>query len=181
MRLDAAILAAAERQLRERGYAEMSMESVAAEAGTTVPTLRRRYDSKASLATAVIDSLRIEPLRTRAAATPRDRALAVLENFRRNLERPHSMALLGTLLAEESRNPPLLEQFRSRLLRTRRALLADALRAGVEAGELPADTDVELVVSMLVGSFYARYIGSGRIPRDWPRRALDQLWPELGR
>src|SRR5512142_985083 len=65
-RLDAAILIAAEHQLEEKGYSGMSMESVAAAAGTTVPTLRRRYPNKMDLVAAVVDSLRIEPLPRRA-------------------------------------------------------------------------------------------------------------------
>jgi AcrR family transcriptional regulator len=52
--LDRAILAAAERQLRELGYARMSLESVAAAAGTTVPSVRRRFRDKAGLAASVI-------------------------------------------------------------------------------------------------------------------------------
>ena len=44
--LDRAILAAAEQQLREAGYAGMSLESVAAAAGTTVPAVRRRFRGK---------------------------------------------------------------------------------------------------------------------------------------
>jgi AcrR family transcriptional regulator len=175
--LDAAILAEAEKQLRERGYGEMSLESVAAGAGTTVPALRRRYSNKVSLATAVVDSLRIEPIRTRTEAPPRERAVAILENFRRNLEREHSMALLGTLLAEEGRNPQLLERFRARLVKARRQVLADALRAGIAAAELPEDMDVDVTVNMLIGSFYARYISHGRIPHDWSRRIMHQIWP----
>jgi AcrR family transcriptional regulator len=177
LRLDASILAEAEKQLRERGYSDMSLESVAAGAGTTVPALRRRYNSKAALATAVVDSLRIEPLRTRTGAPPRKRALAVLENFRRNLEREHSMALLGTMLVEEGRNPELLERFRARLVKARRKLLTDALQAGIAASELPAGTDVDVTVNLLIGSFYARYISHGRISHDWPRRIMDQIWP----
>jgi AcrR family transcriptional regulator len=177
LRLDASILAEAEKQLRERGYSEMSLDSVAAGAGTTVPALRRRYNSKAALATAVVDSLRIEPLRTRAGAPPRERALAVLENFRRNLEREHSMALLGTMLVEEGRNPQLLERFRARLVKARRGLLADALQAGIAAAELPIGTDVEVTVNLLIGSFYARHISHGRIPHDWSRRIMHQIWP----
>jgi len=46
--LDRAILAAAEQQLGEPGYARMSLESVAAAAGTTVPSVRRRFGSKAA-------------------------------------------------------------------------------------------------------------------------------------
>jgi AcrR family transcriptional regulator len=176
-KLDAAILAEAEKQLRERGYGEMSLDSVAAGAGTTVPALRRRYDNKVSLAMAVVDSIRIEPLRTGTGAPPRERALAILENFRRNLARGHSMALLGTMLVEEGRNPQLLGRFRARLVKVRRQLLADTLRAGIAAGELPKDTDVDVAVNMLIGSFYAHYISRGRIPADWSHRIMEQIWP----
>ena len=154
----------------------MSLESVAAAAGTTVPSLRRRYRSKQELGAAVVDSLRADPL-AKAAGPPRAQALAVLENFRHNLERPRSLALLGTLLSEEERSPELLERFRSRLVGPRRALLAEALNAGVAAGDLAPTTDVDVAVSMLVGSFYARYLSHGRIPRNWPRRVLGQIWP----
>jgi hypothetical protein len=101
----------------------------------------------------------------------------VLENFRVNLEREHSMALLGTLLAEEQRNPELLQRFRSRLVKPRRTLLADALKAAIRDGELAPETDVEATVTMMIGSFYARYVSHGRIPRDWPRRLVRQIWP----
>jgi AcrR family transcriptional regulator len=155
----------------------MSLESVASEAGTTVPTLRRRHRDKASLAAAVVDSLRVTPLASHDAS-PRAQALAVLENFWSNLQRPHSLALLGTLLAEEQRSPELLERFRTRLVGPRRAMLADALRGGVKSGELPPTLDAQVAASMLIGSFYARYISHGRIPRNWPGRVLALLWPQ---
>jgi AcrR family transcriptional regulator len=175
--LDRAILAAAEDQLRGLGYAVMSMESIARAARTTVPSVRRRYSDKSDLAGAVIDSMRISPLAD-GGGTPRERALVILENFRRNLSRPHSMALLGTLLTEEDRHPELLERFRDRLVGPRRALLASAVSDGLDTGELPAATDVDAVVGMLVGSFYATYVANGHVPRDWPSRVMSQLWPE---
>lgn len=175
--LDSAVLAAAERLLREGGYAGMSLEAVAAAAGTTVPAVRRRHRDRAALAAAVVDSLRVEPL-PMAAGAPRAAVLAVLENFRRNLGRPGSLALLGTLLAEEERHPELIERFRARLVRPRRELLRRTLTAGKAAGDLPARTEVDAVVNLLIGSFYARYVSSGSIPRDWPRRVLDEVWPQ---
>src|ERR1700749_4549920 len=66
--LDRAIMAAAEQQLRELGYAGMSLESVAAAADTTVPTVRRRFSGKAALAAAVIGSLRIAGLPAQGGA-----------------------------------------------------------------------------------------------------------------
>ena len=175
-RLDPAIIDAAERQLRERGYGGTTLESVAAAAGTTVPSLRRRYRDKSELAAAVIDSLRIDPLPT-PKGPPRSQALRILDNFDRNLRRPNSMALLATLLAEEARRPELIERFRERLARPRRQALREALQLGIAAGELADDLDLDVAVNMLIGSFYARYVSHGTIPANWSRRALAQLWP----
>jgi AcrR family transcriptional regulator len=174
--LDGAILAAAEQQLRELGYARMSLESVAAAAGTSVPSLRRRFRGKADLAASVVGSLRIADLPAVAGA-PRARALAVLRNFHDNLRRPDSLAIVGTLLAEERHHPELLSAFRSRLVEPRRALLRDALADGLEAGELPTSADPEVLASMLIGSFYARYLAGSAIPDDWAERTLRQAWP----
>ena len=177
--LDPAILAAAEQQLRELGYARMSLESVAAAAGTTVPSVRRRFRGKADLAASVIGSLRIADLPA-AAGGPRARALAILRNFQDNLRRPDSLAIVGTLLAEERHHPELLGTFRSRLVEPRRALLRDALADAIESGELPRSADPEVLASMLIGSFYARYLAASVIPGDWAERTLEQAWPERG-
>ena len=175
--LDSAILAAAGQQLGELGYARMSLESVAAAAGTTVPSVRRRFGSKAALAEAVIRSLRVAELPA-LAGPPRARALAILENFRRNLLTENAMAVLGTLLAEQRRHPELLEIFRTRLAGPRRGLLRQALMDGVTAGELPSPADPDVLTNMLIGSFYARYIGTSDLPGDWPQRTLQAIWPD---
>lgn len=175
--LGRAILAAAEQQLGELGYARMSLESVAAAAGTTVPSVRRRFGSKAALAEAVIRSLRVAGLPT-PAGPPRARALAILENFHRNLLRDNAMAVLGTLLAEERRHPGLLETFRTRLAGPRRAMLHRALADGITAGELPGSADPDVLVNLLIGSFYARYIATSELPENWPHRALGSVWPD---
>lgn len=176
--LDGRILAAAEQRLREHGYAGLSIEAVAAAAGTSVPSVRRRYRDRPALAAAVIDAWRAEPLPA-PRGSPRRRALAVLENFGRNLALGDSMPLLGTLLAEEGRHPELIGRFRASLVKPRRAMLADAIADGVREGELPRDTEVEAVVNMLIGSFYARHIARGAIPRDWAARVLRQTWPPV--
>jgi AcrR family transcriptional regulator len=175
--LNDALISAAERQLRTRGYARTSLRSIADEAGTTVPSLLRRYPDKAALAISVVDSLRIEPLAV-PAGEPRDQALAVLVNFNTNLRRPNSMALLGTLLAEERQTPQLLQRFRARLSAPRRQLLRQILAAGISTGALASHVDPDAAADMLVGSFYARYVSKGSIPRDWPSTVLAQLWPE---
>jgi len=170
--LDDAILAAAARQLGELGYARMSLASVASAAGTTVPSLRRRYPSKEELVAAVIGSLRVDEPPSEAP-TPRAHALAILENFHGNLRAVPAMAILGSLLAEETRHPELLHHFKTRLVEPRRALLREAL----VAGGFPDSPDLDVITSMLVGSFYGRYVTVAGIPGDWPSRVLSAVWP----
>jgi AcrR family transcriptional regulator len=173
--LDRAILSAAARQLGELGYARMSLESVAAAAGTTVPSLRRRYRDKAELAAAVIGSLRVEEPPA-GAPSPRAFALAILENFHRNLRATPALAILGSLLVEEERHPELLHIFKTRLVEPRRALLRQALAVG----DLPDSVDLDALTSMLIGSFYGRYVTIAGIPDDWPDRVLSAIWPPHG-
>jgi AcrR family transcriptional regulator len=170
--LDRAILSAAARQLGDLGYARMSLESVAAAAGTTVPSLRRRYRNKAELAAAVIGSLRAEEPPA-GAPSPRAHALAILENFHSNLRATPALAILGSLLAEEERHPELLRLFRTRLVEPRRALLRQALAAG----DLPGSADLDALTSMLIGSFYGRYLTVAGLPGNWPDRVLSAIWP----
>jgi len=170
--LDRAILSAAARQLGELGYARMSLESVAAAAGTTAPSLRRRYRNKAELAAAVIGSLRVEEPPA-DAPSPRAHALAILENFHSNLQAIPALAILGSLLAEEERHPELLHLFKTRLVEPRRALLRQALAAG----DLSESADLDALTSMLIGSFYGRYVTIAGIPDDWPDRVLSAIWP----
>jgi len=169
--LDSAILSAAARQLGELGYARMSLEAVAAAAGTTVPSLRRRYSSKAELVAAVIGSLRVEEPPA-SGPTPRAHALAILQNFDRNLRATPALAILGSLLVEEERHPELLRLFATRIVEPRRALLRRALAAG-----LPESADLDALTSMLIGSFYGRYVTVDGIPDEWPDRVLTALWP----
>jgi AcrR family transcriptional regulator len=170
--VDRAILSAAACQLGDLGYARMSLESVAATAGTTVPSLRRRYRNKAELVAAVIGSLRVEEPPA-GAPTPRAHALAILENFHNNLRSIPALAILGSLLAEEERHPELLKLFKTRLVEPRRALLRQALAAG----DLPESADLDALTSMLIGSFYGRYVTVAGIPDDWPDRVLSAIWP----
>lgn len=150
----------------------MSMESVATGAGTSIPSLRRRYRTKAELVGAVIDSMRVTepPL---SGPDPRAHALAILQNFHHNLRSSSAMAIVGSLLTEEARHPELLARFKTRLVEPRRALL----RAALEAGDLPRSSDFDALTSLLIGSFYGRYVTLDGIPEGWPARVLDAIWP----
>jgi len=173
--LDRRILDAALDQMREVGYAGMSVEQVARAAGVPKPTLYRRWASKPDLATAALARLQSQEPPPRGG-TARDEVLAILREFGRNLTRPHGLAMIGTLLAEETRHPELIELFRTRIVDRRRAIIRDALKRGRERGELRDDVDLEAVTSLLVGSFYGRHLTGKGIPRTWASRVVATVW-----
>jgi AcrR family transcriptional regulator len=175
-RLDAAILTAAGTLLARNGYATMSLEAVAALAGTTMPALRRRYDSKADLIAAVIVSLRTSPLPA-PTESPREDALAVLRDMNRAMLHENAMTVVGSLLAEQHHHPELLSLYRTHITESRRGALRGALARGIRAAQLPADLDVDAVTSMLCGALYGQYLTTTGLSEEWADRTLAILWP----
>lgn len=174
--LDAAILAAAQRHLGERGYTGMSIQGVAAAAGTSAPSLRRRYRDKLELAMASIDAMRTQSLPAKAK-DPRAEILAILRNTHDTMITGNGLAILVAVVTEQTRHPELLANFRRQIVDPLRARLRDALSAGVETGQLPAGVDLDTRVSMLTGSLYAHYLNGQPLPQDWAERALHVIWP----
>lgn len=168
---DASVLDAALAQLAEGGYARLSVEAVAAAAGTTKPTVYRRWPSKEALAVAALAHLQAQDAPTPSGDTEAD-LVKLLRDFRRKLLRPNGMAMIGTLLAEEGHTPELLELFRENIVRPRRDGLLAVLSAAAERRELMPDADLDAAVNLLIGSFYARYLSDGAIPADWPERVV---------
>ena len=170
--VDDAILGAALRLLAERGYAGLSLDGVAAAAGVGKPTLYRRWSSKADLATAAL-AHRIDVEKQASGRVSSERALTfLLQNLRERLLRPNSMALVGTLLAEEKRTPELMALFRERIWRRRSTMLREVLERGRARGEIRADADVEATIDLLIGSIYARYLSGAGVPKSWPERIV---------
>lgn len=108
--VDQRILAAALQLMAQSGYVRMSMEQVSTVAQVTKPTIYRRYPSKMQLAlSAVVAYCAQEP--PIDSGDTRGDLIAQMENFRRGLDRPNGMAMLGTVLAEEHETPELLASF----------------------------------------------------------------------
>lgn len=169
------ILEAALRLLARDGYERMSLDDVAAEAGASKPTIYRRWASKADLATAALRTLQLSEPAVSTGSTPGD-LTAALDNFRRSLLRPNGMALVGTVLAEESHTPELLALFRERLVAPRRAQLRAILERARNSGELRDGVNLDVVTSALVGAVYARYLAASAVPAAFAAEVVDSLW-----
>jgi AcrR family transcriptional regulator len=169
--LDHAILDATLRQLAEHGYTRASVDAIAAEAGTTKPAIYRRWPSKEALAIAAVAHLQAqdEPAPTGDVEADLVRLLA---DFRKKLLRPNGMSLIGTVLAEESHVPALMELFRRNVVQPRRRGLLAILEAARQHKQLRPDADLDAAVNLLVGSFYARYLTGEEVTPDWPERVV---------
>jgi hypothetical protein len=98
-----------------------------------------------------------------------------LDGVRRN----YGVSLAGTLLMEEPYNPRLLELFRERMVTPQRRIVAKTIQDGIDRGEIRPDVDVERVLDLVLGAFFAAVFASGRPGPDWPEATVDALWPAL--
>jgi AcrR family transcriptional regulator len=171
--LDEAILDAALAEMARVGYTRMTVGAVAAAAGTTKPSVYSRFASKELLATSAIAQMRRRTPRPRLSSDVRADLVAELRLFRAGALRPFGMSMLGSVLAEEHETFELLRLFREQVIAPRRASLRRILEAARADGQIAAAADVELGISMLVGSLYALYSAGSPVPRDWPERVAD--------
>lgn len=174
-RIDAAIVAATLRLLDEQGYQRMSIASVAEAAGVGRPAVYRRFGSKAELVVAAIQHMTSGPepaLPQASRAALRALLLAAGGAF----ASPATIAVLGSLLAEQRRDPALLAAFRARIFDPHRAAVHRVLERGVVRGEVAPDADREVVDSLLFGGLLARAMLDEPVDAAWIDRTLDQAW-----
>jgi AcrR family transcriptional regulator len=137
--LERAIFDAVLAELGEHGFARLSVEGVAARAGTGKSSLYRRWPTKTDL---VVDTLRhaLPPTATAAprTGTLRDDLVVVLRRMADTLDGPIGAAM-ASLIASSRDHPELLAAVRQRVIEPRRAWLRAVLAAGVECGEVRPD------------------------------------------
>ncbi|HEU5025412.1 MAG TPA: TetR/AcrR family transcriptional regulator [Spirillospora sp.] len=183
--IEHAIIQAARKRLSSDGYSQMTIGDIAADAGVTRPTLYRRWATKYDL---VVDALKYG-LRMQREAYPAidwDR-LEPVDAFREAVRRldpcynnKAAMALHGNFMAEAEREPGLLEQLREHGVRPRCDELLTTLELLKERGAVRPDIDVDTVVTLCFGSFFADYLRTGESPgSDFADRIVGTLWPAI--
>ena len=174
-RVDAAILGAALQLLSEVGYQQLSIAAVASAAGIGRPAVYRRYRSKADL---VADAI----LHITTGAEPDlpsdpQAALRVLLSAAGGaLSEPDVTEVLGSLLAEQRRDPELLAAFRARVFDPRRLVIHRVVEQGIDGGEIARDADREAIDGLLFGALLARAILGEPMDAAWIERVIDQAW-----
>jgi AcrR family transcriptional regulator len=179
-RADQAILDAALDAFAEFGAEGVSCEGVAARAGVGKATIYRRWPGKEDLLIAALSALK-SPLPEPGGQSVRDDLIAMVTVMVRDSDDPRYARQFAMLHGEGERYPRLLARYKETAVEPRRETVRQAIRHGIETGELRGDTDVEIAMLTLMGAVMARmkHDYGGAAP-DYAARVVDQLLRGIG-
>jgi AcrR family transcriptional regulator len=156
-----AILEATRELLLERGYANVTIEGIAARAGVGKQTIYRWWPSRAAL---VLEAY----LTGQEAVQPPAEGSSVHEDVRALLgwliavlAEPTGGPVVAGLVSDLQHDADLAEGFRRDVVPARREGMIAALERGRVRGEIREDVDLELAVDALHGAVFYRLLLSG--------------------
>lgn len=178
-RADAAILGATLAVLAEVGPTGLSVEEVAARAGVGKTTIYRRFATKDDLVVAALASLN-ESLPTELVdGDVRDSLVTMVTGWWTQQSDSQSGQLFPRVLAHAKTNPRMFCSFYDQVIEPRRDLYRAVIRRAVDRGELRADTDVELMTTLIISSsvytLQVRSSGRDAAPGAGPADFVDAI------
>lgn len=153
------LLNAAVELLEEGGYAAASVAAITERAGVAAGALYRHFPSKAELFVEVFRKMAEEALAhlreaSGVSGTAADKLDAIVREYTSySLSQPRLAWALGYEPVD-----PLVDAERLAYRQTYRERLAELLRHGIEAGELP-EQDAELTAASLIGAISEALVG----------------------
>jgi AcrR family transcriptional regulator len=178
-RADRAILGTTLELLAEVGPTALSVEEVASRAGVGKTTIYRRFATKDDLVVAALASLN-ESLPTEVSeGAVRDVLVGMVSAWWAQQSESQSGQLFPRVLAHAKNNPRMFCSFYDQVIEPRRDLYRAAIRRGIERDELRADTDVELMTTLIVSSsvytLQVRSSGRDAAPGAGPSDFVDAI------
>ena len=172
--IDRAVEAATLRLLSSVGFAGMTVEAVAAEAGVGKPAIYRRHPDKAALVAAVI-AARLPVLAVPDLGDTRAELWQAVElGF--PADGAAYVALIGGLMAEHRRHPELIAAFRHNVLLPRRAVGLALIERGQRRGDIRRDVEPVTALDLFAGPFLARVFAGEDTGAAWRRAAFAAWW-----
>lgn len=175
--VDREIVAAALRLLRQRGPLGVTIEAVAQASGSARTTIYRRYADRTALLRGALGFVQGIP-ELPPGLPLRQQVVELLARFRYGLEEVVGVRSFAALL-NEGDDPEFNLAFRAGVLQPRIDVIVKAMRAGVATGELRDDVDLEAVVLMLAGSYFAQTGVRGSVDPGWADEVVAIIWPSV--
>lgn len=151
-RADRAILDAALELLAEVGPTGLSVEEVAARAGVSKATIYRRFHTKDDLVVGCLSGLAVALPDDLEHGSVRERLVALVETWWSSYVQSPNGQVFHRVLAHAKSNPRLFEVFYDEVIEPRRDLFRSVLRDAIDRGEIRRGADIELVVTMIIGT-----------------------------
>lgn len=178
-RADRAILDVTLALLAEVGPTALSVEEVASRAGVGKTTIYRRFATKDDLVVAALASLNASLPTPTPDGDLRDSLVAMVRAWWSQQETGQNGQLFARVLAHAKSNPRMFCSFYDQMIEPRRELYRVVIRRGIERGELRADTDVELMTTLIVASsvytLQVRASGRDASPGAGPEDFVDAI------
>jgi AcrR family transcriptional regulator len=139
------------------GFPELSIEAIAADANVGKTTVYRWWPTKGALVADAFSASADDELRfPNTGSVHRDMSLQMRRLIRIFCSKRGKV--VAALLAGGQSDPDLLEAFRERFLWPRRRQAYQTLQRGIDRGELPKDSDLDLILDSLYGPIYMRFL-----------------------
>jgi AcrR family transcriptional regulator len=143
--------------LQHSGFPKLTIEAIAADAGVGKATVYRWWPNKGALVVDAFASGTENKLHfPNTGSVYQDMSLQMNQFL--GILHTRRGRIVAALLGAGQSDPELLEAFRERFLRPRRQEAYKTLRRGIERGELPKSLDLDLVLDILYGSIYMRFL-----------------------
>ena len=152
-----AILRSTLKLLRRHGFPALSIEAVAADAHVGKATVYRWWPKKGALVVDAFASSIENELHFPDSGSVRQDMSVQMNQYLEVLRSRSGRIIAGVIAAGQS-DPDLMEEFRARFLRPRRQEAYRTLERGIDRGELPQELDLDLVLDLLYGGIYMRFL-----------------------
>lgn len=179
-----AILQAAADLLERESYRNISIERIAAEAKVGKQSIYRWWDSKADV---LLEAYTERALKRLPAFRPTGDAFGDLANLLARFFAQTRIPAVGRtirgLIAEAQLDPEFRAKFYAVFISTRRAMMREALEAGISGGAFRPDVDVEMVLDIFYGAFWYRLLSGTEAAIDdaFANAIVETLRPCLAR
>lgn len=152
-----AILSTTLRLVRQEGFAALTIERIAREAGVGKPTIYRWWPSKGAIVFDALQQYAEHALPVPPAGPLTERLEAWLKALFHVLNEDTGDIVRG-LMAEAQLDSAFAIFFREKFILVRRQPLLALLREGLQRGELPPETDCEVLADLIYGAMWYRLL-----------------------
>ncbi|GAA2780837.1 TetR/AcrR family transcriptional regulator [Saccharopolyspora taberi] len=179
--MDEQILSAALDLFIESGVEGTSIERIAKRAGVGKLTVYRRWSSKEELIAQAVESLRGEAVPDEPADAPlAEQVERLLPRWADAMVRPRFRAMVARIFGSSAHHPELMAAYWENHVVPRRRTAHALLEQAKREGALSADTDVEVLIDMMVGGVLFRLLQPGNPDAAEMRRYLESVYRQAG-